>query len=82
MSYVSLNDEKFLEGHGTGPAHSPGSNSRTRIYDPKPPDFQLYPGKLPPETDPQLAIPNGLPKTTTPSPQERYDRTPIYAGLT
>jgi hypothetical protein len=44
--------------------------------------MELHPGKLPPEIDPSLEPPNDLPKTTPPSSQYRYDRTPIYAELT
>ncbi|KAF2658833.1 putative dimethylaniline monooxygenase [Lophiostoma macrostomum CBS 122681] len=55
----------------------------TWIYDadPKTP-IVLHPGKLPTETDPPLKTPARLPTTTPPSPQYRYDRTPIYADLT
>ncbi|KAF2638802.1 FAD/NAD(P)-binding domain-containing protein [Massarina eburnea CBS 473.64] len=55
----------------------------TWIYDADPaPPSQLYPGKLPPNTDPPLKIPERFPATTTPSEQTRYDRTPIYSELT
>ncbi|CAI6337920.1 unnamed protein product [Periconia digitata] len=56
----------------------------TWIYDadPHPPD-QLHPGKLPPDVDLRLDIPNdGFPTFTAPSEQQRFDRTPIYSGLT
>ncbi|KKA23327.1 Dimethylaniline monooxygenase [Rasamsonia emersonii CBS 393.64] len=55
----------------------------TWIFDPDPnPLIVPQPGKLPPEIDPPLEIPQNLPATTPPSSQERYDRTPIYAELT
>ncbi|KAJ9607679.1 hypothetical protein H2200_007757 [Cladophialophora chaetospira] len=60
------------------------SVSNVRIYDPDPgPGPKLTPGADPPETDPPLKIPDGpLPRTTAPSTQERFDRTPIYDTLT
>lgn len=54
-----------------------------RIYDADPsPVSEPQPGKLPPDIDPQLRIPDDLPRTTQPSPQERWDKTPIYDELT
>ncbi|PVH95770.1 putative dimethylaniline monooxygenase [Periconia macrospinosa] len=56
----------------------------TWIYDadPKSPE-QFFPGKLPPDVDPQLDIPRGdFPTFTTPTEQQRFDRTPIYSELT
>ncbi|KAG0647451.1 Flavin-dependent monooxygenase [Hyphodiscus hymeniophilus] len=59
---------------------SPGG---TWIYDPStPPKLPLQPGSLPRDTDPRLAIPSDLPKTTSPNHQERYAQTPIYDSLT
>ncbi|KIW67514.1 hypothetical protein PV04_06758 [Phialophora macrospora] len=56
----------------------------TWIYDPDPsPALAIVPGANPPETDPPLDVPNGpFPRTTAPSTQERFDRTPIYDTLT
>ncbi|OAP56347.1 hypothetical protein AYL99_09526 [Fonsecaea erecta] len=55
----------------------------TWIYDPDPgPGFKLFPGGLPPSTDPPLKIPDTLPRLTSPISQERYDKTPIYDSLT
>lgn len=53
-----------------------------RIYDGDPSPLPLHPGKLPPETDPALQIPNELPKVTSPNQQERFHKTPIYDSLT
>ncbi|KAF2099453.1 putative dimethylaniline monooxygenase [Rhizodiscina lignyota] len=54
----------------------------TWIYDADPGTIELHPGKLPPEVDTPLKIPKTVPRTTPPSSQYRYDRTPIYAELT
>ncbi|EXJ76958.1 hypothetical protein A1O3_10115 [Capronia epimyces CBS 606.96] len=55
----------------------------TWIYDGDPrPALKIVPGALPPDIDRPLTIPDGLPKTTTPSSQERFERTPIYDELT
>ncbi|ORY06365.1 hypothetical protein BCR34DRAFT_632247 [Clohesyomyces aquaticus] len=55
----------------------------TWIFDPSPgPELPVLPGKLPPEVDPRLDIPNDLPKTTAPCKQERYSQTPVYNSLT
>ena len=43
---------------------------------------ELYPGKLPPDIDRPLEVPDELPQTTPPSAQYRYDTTPIYRDLT
>lgn len=58
-----------------------GSN---RIYDPNPsPALKVTPGALPTQIDPPLRIPAGsLPKTTAPSSQERFEKTPVYEDLT
>ena len=54
-----------------------------RIYDADPqPGLPVRPGSLPPEIDPPIPVPNGLPKITSPNEQERYARTPIYDSLT
>ena len=54
-----------------------------RIYDADPaPPSRLYPGKNPPDIDPPLEIPERLPAAVPPSLQTRFDRTPIYEGLT
>ncbi|KAI1617318.1 dimethylaniline monooxygenase (N-oxide forming) [Exophiala viscosa] len=54
----------------------------TWIYDPGPKELPFVPGASPPDIDPPLTIPDTLPKTTAPSSQERFDRTPIYDDLT
>ena len=54
----------------------------SRIYDPEPNPIPLVPGYLPPDSDPPLGIPDGLPKITSPNEQERFDKTPIYNSLT
>lgn len=55
----------------------------TWIYDPDPnPAFKPVPGALPTEIDPALEIPDSLPSVTSPTLQERHDKTPIYADLT
>ncbi|KAH6612416.1 dimethylaniline monooxygenase (N-oxide forming), partial [Boeremia exigua] len=55
----------------------------TWIYDSDPaPPSQLFPGKDPPEVDPPLKVPSNLPAAVAPSEQTRFDRTPIYDGLT
>lgn len=54
----------------------------TWIYDPDPGDMPIHPGKLPPEIDRPLDVPDNLPAVAPPSPQYRYDKTPIYAELT
>ncbi|KAF3764242.1 FAD/NAD(P)-binding domain-containing protein [Cryphonectria parasitica EP155] len=55
----------------------------TWIFDPSPgPELPIEPGKLPPEIDPPLSIPNNLPRITAPSEQERYSQTPVYNSLT
>ncbi|KUL89853.1 hypothetical protein ZTR_02960 [Talaromyces verruculosus] len=60
-----------------------GSAGGTWIYDADPsPVTNPQPGKLPPDIDPPLRIPDALPRTTEPSLQERWDKTPIYDELT
>ncbi|KAK0101142.1 hypothetical protein ONS95_012876 [Cadophora gregata] len=55
----------------------------TWIYDPSPPSsLPLRPGGLPPDVDPPLSIPDALPRITSPSTQERWNKTPIYSSLT
>ncbi|KAF1924346.1 putative dimethylaniline monooxygenase [Didymella exigua CBS 183.55] len=55
----------------------------TWIYDPDPArPSQLQPGKNPPDVDPPLRVPQTLPAATAPTEQTRFDRTPIYEGLT
>ncbi|KAJ4984043.1 thiol-specific monooxygenase [Stagonosporopsis vannaccii] len=55
----------------------------TWIYDPDPaPPSQLQPGKNPPDVDPPLRVPQTLPAAVAPTDQTRFDRTPIYDGLT
>lgn len=54
-----------------------------RIFDPSPgPELPIKPGKVPPEIDPPLGIPNELPRITAPSQQERFSQTPVYNSLT
>ncbi|KAJ4299268.1 hypothetical protein N0V90_004512 [Kalmusia sp. IMI 367209] len=52
------------------------------IYDAEPTNLPLYPGHLPPDTDPPLEIPEALPQITPPSQQHRWTQTPIYQSLT
>ncbi|KAI1080161.1 putative dimethylaniline monooxygenase [Whalleya microplaca] len=60
-----------------------GTPGGTWIYDPDPnPLPVLRPGDLPPDIDPPLEIPSGLPRITPPNRQERYAQTPIYDSLT
>ncbi|OTA99447.1 hypothetical protein M426DRAFT_325102 [Hypoxylon sp. CI-4A] len=55
----------------------------TWIFDPDPsPALELRPGKLPPDVDPPLEIPEALPKITAPNKRERFSQTPIYNSLT
>ncbi|KAJ9156722.1 FAD/NAD(P)-binding domain-containing protein [Pleurostoma richardsiae] len=55
----------------------------TWLFDPDPqPNLQIFPGKLPLETDPPLKIPPSLPQVTPPNTQERYSKTPVYNSLT
>ena len=55
----------------------------SRIYDADPsPSLPIYPGRLPPETDPKLDIPGDLPQVKPHNKQERYALTPIYDSLT
>ncbi|KAI0121389.1 hypothetical protein BJ170DRAFT_644688 [Xylariales sp. AK1849] len=55
----------------------------TWIHDPDPqPALPVHPGRLPPEIDPPLNIPNTLPCVVPPSQQERYAQTPVYESLT
>ena len=60
-----------------------GTHRPLRIYDPDPsPELPIYPGRLPPETDPRLDIPADLPQAKPHNTQERYVLTPIYDSLT
>jgi hypothetical protein len=83
-----LSDEKLPEEHGLYPKRAGQlfmkvEADRFRIYDVEPAiGNELFPGKLPPYVDPSLEIPRDLPHITAPSSQHRYDRTPIYEGLT
>ncbi|KAI1101505.1 putative dimethylaniline monooxygenase [Jackrogersella minutella] len=55
----------------------------TWIFDSDPkPSLKVRPGKLPPDVDPPLEIPKGLPRITSPNQQERFTQTPIYNSLT
>ncbi|KAL5454493.1 hypothetical protein PMIN06_004961 [Paraphaeosphaeria minitans] len=54
----------------------------TWIYDAEPDPLPLCPGKLPPDTDPALEIPEALPRITPPVDQKRWTKTPIYNSLT
>lgn len=55
----------------------------TRIFDPSPgPELPIQPGKVPPEIDPPLDIPNELPTITAPTQRERFSQTPVYNSLT
>ncbi|KAI1206687.1 putative dimethylaniline monooxygenase [Annulohypoxylon truncatum] len=55
----------------------------TWIFDPDPqPALKVEPGKLPPEVDPPLEIPQDLPRVTAPDRRERFSKTPIYNSLT
>lgn len=57
----------------------------TWIYDADPQwsgELPLRPGCLPPDIDPQLTIPERLPKTAARTTQHRFESTPIYEGLT
>lgn len=55
----------------------------TWIFDQNPgPGLPFNPGRLPPEIDPPLQIPDGLPTVTAPCEQERYLQTPVYESLT
>ncbi|OTA95383.1 hypothetical protein M434DRAFT_208131 [Hypoxylon sp. CO27-5] len=55
----------------------------TWIFDSDPkPDLKVQPGKLPPDIDPPLEIPNELPQVTAPNRRERFSKTPIYNSLT
>ena len=54
-----------------------------RIFDPNPgPELPFNPGKLPPEVDPPLQIPDELPTVTASNKQERFSQTPVYESLT
>jgi hypothetical protein len=83
-----MNGERRREGHGTlshvySAVRVLGLTTCLRIYDGgNTPDIPIYPGELPPSTDPPLKIPDGLPRTTPPSEQERYLETPVYETLT
>lgn len=55
----------------------------TWIYDDDPGrPLQPFPGHLPPDLDPPIAVPQHLPANTAPVCQERFHQTPIYSGLT
>ncbi|KAF2498173.1 FAD/NAD(P)-binding domain-containing protein [Lophium mytilinum] len=60
-----------------------GGVGGTWIYDADPiPPIEMFPGALPPKTDPPLSIPKSLPTSTPPNRQERFEKTPIYDSLT
>ncbi|KAI0010861.1 putative dimethylaniline monooxygenase [Xylariaceae sp. FL0662B] len=60
-----------------------GTAGGTWIYDPDPkPGPVIRPGSLPPDLDPPLKIPSGLPRITPSNQQERFEQTPIYESLT
>ncbi|KAK7718396.1 hypothetical protein SLS64_002349 [Diaporthe eres] len=55
----------------------------TWIFDASPgPELPINPGKLPPQIDPPVQIPDQLPRVTAPVEQERYSKTPVYNSLT
>ncbi|KAI2634750.1 putative dimethylaniline monooxygenase [Hypomontagnella submonticulosa] len=55
----------------------------TWIFDSDPkPSLEVRPGRLPPDIDPPIDIPEALPKITAPNTQERFAKTPIYNSLT
>ncbi|USW59319.1 Putative flavin monooxygenase, FAD/NAD(P)-binding domain superfamily [Septoria linicola] len=54
----------------------------TWIYDAEPGEVPITPGALPPDVDRPLSIPEKLPARRPASTQYRFDKTPIYEGLT
>jgi len=80
-----LSGEKHLGEHGTARALKTIKHVLTnqRIYDADPtPIPAVRSGRLPPDVDPPLKIPETLPRVTPPNQQERWTQTPIYDSLT